>query len=92
MLFLRGFLLLLLCVCVCESVGMGGSIVFMLLFFAWGCSCWNSVVYTVYYESESTAAKDNFNVKRLQKLSYLHLLTGCFMKISLQTSEQKALN
>ena len=26
--------------------------------------------------------------KRLQKFSYLHLLTGCFMKISLQSSEQ----
>ena len=25
----------------------------------------------------------------LQKLTYLHLLTGCFMKISLQSSKQK---
>ena len=25
--------------------------------------------------------------QRLQKLIYLHLLTGCFMKISLQSSE-----
>ena len=26
--------------------------------------------------------------QRLQKLTYLYLLTGCFMKISLQSSEQ----
>ena len=28
--------------------------------------------------------------QRLQKLIYLHLLTGCFMKISLQSSEQNS--
>ena len=28
------------------------------------------------------------NAQRLHKLIYLHLLTGCFMKISLQSSEQ----
>ena len=29
-----------------------------------------------------------FYAQRLQKLIYLHLLAGCFMKISLQLSEQ----
>ena len=28
--------------------------------------------------------------QRLQKLIYLHLLTGCFMKICLQSSEKTA--
>ena len=32
-----------------------------------------------------------FYAQRLQKLIYLHLLTGCFMKISLQSSELNAL-
>ena len=29
----------------------------MLLFFACGCSCWNSIVYTILYASESTLLK-----------------------------------
>ena len=42
----------------------------------------------------SPATTINIRIKpaqRLQKLSYLHLLTGCFMKISLQSSEQNVI-
>ena len=51
-------------VCICVFFwGGGGDRLYllkkngMLLFFACGCSCWNSIVYTMSYASESTLLK-----------------------------------
>ena len=57
--FFGGWGVVVVCMCVlCVGGGWGGgarSIVFiksMLLFFACGCSCCNSIVYTISYASE----------------------------------------
>ena len=38
--------------------------------------------------TRSRVLSEEFYAQGLQKFIYLHLLTGCFMKISLQSSEQ----
>ena len=41
----------------------------------------------IYFDFEVPNLIYIFTKQRLQKLIYLHLLTSCFMKISLQSSE-----